>query len=70
MARSLQEKLAMLDPERRERIAAEADRMHTGCRAPVLESTITCPHCGHVATETMPTDPASGFTNAGAAARF
>ena len=22
----------------------------------VLESTLTCPHCGHVATETMPTD--------------
>ncbi len=21
-----------------------------------LESTITCPHCGHVETETMPTD--------------
>jgi len=22
----------------------------------ILESTITCPHCGHRATETMPTD--------------
>ncbi len=22
----------------------------------ILESTITCPHCGHAATETMPTD--------------
>ena len=29
MARSLQEKLATLDPERRARIEAEADRLHT-----------------------------------------
>ncbi|HSC11192.1 MAG TPA: GDCCVxC domain-containing (seleno)protein [Rhodanobacteraceae bacterium] len=24
--------------------------------APVLESTLTCPHCGHQSTETMPTN--------------
>jgi hypothetical protein len=24
--------------------------------APVLESVITCPHCGHAQTEAMPTD--------------
>ncbi|WP_324779316.1 GDCCVxC domain-containing (seleno)protein [Thiobacillus sedimenti] len=23
---------------------------------PVVESTLTCPHCGHAETETMPTD--------------
>ena len=23
--------------------------------SPILESTLTCPHCGHVETETMPT---------------
>jgi len=23
---------------------------------PVLQSTLTCPHCGHATTETMPTD--------------
>ena len=61
MARSLQEKLATLNPERRERIAAEADRLHAESRAPILESTITCPHCGHVATETMPTDACQWF---------
>ena len=27
----------------------------------VLESTLTCPHCGHVATETMPTDACIWF---------
>ena len=27
----------------------------------VLESTLTCPHCGHVATETMPTDACQWF---------
>lgn len=26
-----------------------------------LRSTITCPHCGHRATETMPTDACVGF---------
>jgi hypothetical protein len=26
-----------------------------------LNSTITCPHCGHLATETMPTDACVGF---------
>jgi hypothetical protein len=26
-----------------------------------LRSTITCPHCGHQATETMPTDACVGF---------
>jgi len=61
MARSLQEKLATLDPERRERIAAKADHLHTGCWAPILESKITCPHCGHATTETMPTDACQWF---------
>lgn len=23
---------------------------------PILQSTLTCPHCGHTSTETMPTD--------------
>ena len=27
----------------------------------VLESTITCPECGHVKTETMPTDACQWF---------
>ena len=27
----------------------------------VLEPTLTCPHCGHVATETMPTDACIWF---------
>ncbi len=26
-----------------------------------LESTITCPYCGHAAIETMPTDACVGF---------
>ncbi len=29
--------------------------------APILESTITCPNCGHRATETMPTDACQYF---------
>ncbi len=29
--------------------------------APVLESAITCPNCGHRATETMPTDACQFF---------
>ncbi len=28
---------------------------------PVLRSTLTCPHCGHQATETMPTDACRFF---------
>ena len=28
---------------------------------PVLTSTITCPHCGHRETETMPTDACQWF---------
>ncbi len=28
---------------------------------PVLRSTITCPHCGHAKTETMPTDACLWF---------
>ncbi|WP_038034461.1 GDCCVxC domain-containing (seleno)protein [Thermopetrobacter sp. TC1] len=28
---------------------------------PVLHSTITCPHCGHKKTETMPTDACQWF---------
>ena len=28
---------------------------------PVLTSTITCPHCGHKKTETMPTDACQWF---------
>lgn len=27
----------------------------------LLQSTLTCPHCGHVATETMPTDACIWF---------
>ncbi|WP_310093197.1 MULTISPECIES: GDCCVxC domain-containing (seleno)protein [Bosea] len=27
----------------------------------LLQSTITCPHCAHVATETMPTDACQYF---------
>jgi hypothetical protein len=27
----------------------------------IAESTITCPHCGHQATETMPTDALAYF---------
>ena len=27
----------------------------------VLQSTVTCPHCGHRATETMPTDRCQFF---------
>lgn len=29
--------------------------------AVILESTITCPDCGHAATETMPTDACQWF---------
>ena len=29
--------------------------------APILQSTLTCPHCGHVKTETMPTDACQWF---------
>ena len=29
--------------------------------APTLRSTLTCPECGHVATETMPTDACQYF---------
>ena len=40
-----------------------------GCRffevtdpmTPILQSTLTCPHCGHVRTETMPTDACQWF---------
>ena len=28
---------------------------------PILESTITCPECGHAETETMPTDACQWF---------
>lgn len=28
---------------------------------PILQSTLTCPHCGHVKTETMPTDACQWF---------
>lgn len=27
----------------------------------ILQSTLTCPHCGHQATETMPTDACQFF---------
>jgi transcription elongation factor Elf1 len=30
-------------------------------QSPRLESTLTCPHCGHQATETMPTDACQFF---------
>jgi hypothetical protein len=30
-----------------------------------LESTLTCPHCGHQATETMPTDAYQFFYDCG-----
>jgi hypothetical protein len=29
--------------------------------ARILQSTLTCPHCGHVKTETMPTDACQWF---------
>ncbi len=29
--------------------------------APVLQSVLTCPHCGHATTETMPTDACRFF---------
>ena len=28
---------------------------------PILESTLTCPHCGHASTETMPTNACQYF---------
>ncbi|OIQ84994.1 hypothetical protein GALL_331870 [mine drainage metagenome] len=28
---------------------------------PILHSTITCPHCGHAETETMPTNACQWF---------
>ena len=28
---------------------------------PILQSTLTCPQCGHVKTETMPTDACQFF---------
>ena len=31
----------------------------------ILKSTITCPQCGHLATETMPTDACQFFYNCG-----
>ncbi len=33
----------------------------TGDAQPELESTLTCPECGHVKTETMPTDACQYF---------
>ncbi|MFQ5510181.1 MAG: GDCCVxC domain-containing (seleno)protein [Leptospirillia bacterium] len=33
---------------------------------PILKSTITCPECGHQATETMPTDACQFFYRCGA----
>jgi hypothetical protein len=30
----------------------------------ILESTLTCPHCGYVKTETMPTDACHWFMSA------
>lgn len=32
----------------------------------LLQSVITCPHCGHQETETMPTDACQFFYNCGA----
>jgi hypothetical protein len=29
--------------------------------APILQSTLTCPNCGHAKTETMPTDACRFF---------
>jgi hypothetical protein len=38
-------------------------RTHVGDNAPTMiaDSTITCPHCGFAATETMPTDACQFF---------
>lgn len=36
-------------------------RMKKSPKEPVLESTITCPHCGHQETEQMPTDACQFF---------
>jgi len=33
--------------------------------APILQSTLTCPQCGHVKTETMPTDACQWFYECG-----
>ena len=33
--------------------------------AVLLRSTLTCPHCGHVAVETMPTDACIWFYDCG-----
>jgi hypothetical protein len=35
--------------------------METSASTLELLSTLTCPHCGHQATETMPTDACVGF---------
>ncbi len=35
--------------------------MTTGGREIVLQSTLTCPECGHAAIETMPTDACQWF---------
>jgi len=35
--------------------------MATAPEPPILISTITCPHCGHATTETMPTDACLWF---------
>ena len=35
--------------------------MDTPGHAVEMHSSITCPHCGHQATETMPTDACVGF---------
>ena len=40
-------------------LAASRERLHIGSM--VLDSIITCPHCGHQATETMPTDACQFF---------
>ncbi len=40
------------------RVASQAGGAHG---LPILRSTITCPHCGHARTETMPTDACLWF---------
>jgi hypothetical protein len=41
-----------------DKLISAAKRMTT---EPILQSTLTCPHCGHRATETMPTNACQFF---------
>ena len=46
----------------RPNVESASDPRHIGAMAELqLQSTLTCPHCGHQATETMPTDACVAF---------